>query len=246
MFEEPMRIAKYIARAGLCSRRDAEQLITQGRVTLNGEVIMSPALNVSAQDQVFVDGLPLYPEVTNRLWLFYKPRGVITTQKDPHGRQTVFDLLPPKMPRVISVDRLDLNTEGLLLMTNAGELARYFEHPSSEHKRTYHVRIYGPLEEQDLEHIRKPFELDGIHYAATQARILMTRGDNQWLELTLMEGKNREIRKIIEAYGRHINRLMRVSYGPFSLQDYPLNPGQVIEVTTQLQQLNLDYKKSTL
>lgn len=224
------RLAKVMARAGLCSRRDAEVWIQNGRVTLNGVRWTDPAKNVGADDVILVDGKPLPKAESTRLWLLHKPVGTVTTAKDPEGRPTVFSLLPKNMPRVLSVGRLDLNSEGLLLLTNDGDFARTLELPVTGLPRTYHVRTYGRFDPRDLRDLKHGITVDGIHYGSIDVQQEFP-GDtalNQWLQVTLHEGKNREIRKVMAALGLQVNRLLRISYGPFELGD--LQPGTVSEV----------------
>ncbi len=223
VFREPVRIAKAMARAGLCSRREAERWIEDGRVSVNGKVLSSPALDVGPRDTVKVDGnlLPL-PE-TARLWRYHKPKGLMTTHADPEGRATVFDSLPPDMPRVVSIGRLDYNSEGLLLLTNDGELARHLELPATGWLRRYRVRAYGRLTQDDLDPLREGITVDGLTYGPIEATLDSVQSGNMWLTVGLREGKNREVRKILGALGLEVNRLIRVSFGPFQLLD--LEPG---------------------
>lgn len=219
---KPERIAKRLARAGLCSRRDAEQWILDGRVEVNGRVLESPAFTVSASDKIVVDGKVLASDEPVRLFLYHKPAGLVTTHKDEKGRSTVFEKLPPGLPRLISVGRLDLNTEGLLLLTNDGELARYLELPSTGWKRKYKVRVFGSVTKSMLERLAGGMTVEGVRYAPIEASVDTTPQDragqaNTWLNIALREGKNREIRKVMEALGLKVNRLIRTDYGPFSL-----------------------------
>lgn len=225
---EPMRIAKAIAHAGLCSRRDAETWIGQGRVAVNGKVLTTPAHVVAPGDIVTVDGKPLPATGLPRLWRYHKPKGLVTSHKDPQGRQTVFEALPPELPRVVSVGRLDLNTEGLLLLTTDGALARHLELPSTGWLRRYRVRAHGRVSQADLDRLAKGITIDGVHYGPVEARIDREQGTNVWLSLGLREGKNREVKRLAEALGLTVNRLIRISFGPFALGD--LTPGQVSEV----------------
>jgi 23S rRNA pseudouridine2605 synthase len=225
---EPMRIAKAMAHAGLCSRRDAEGWIEQGRVAVNGKVLKTPAHVVAPGDTVLVDGKPLPAAGLPRLWRYHKPKGLLTSHKDPQGRNTVFDALPPELPRVVSVGRLDVNTEGLLLLTTDGTLARHLELPSTGWLRRYRVRAHGRVTQEDLDQLAKGITLDGVHYGPVEARIDREQGSNVWLNLGLREGKNREVKRLAEALGLTVNRLIRVSFGPFALGD--LAPGQVSEV----------------
>jgi len=217
------RIAKLMARAGLCSRRDAEKLIDEGRVVVNGEVIRSPALNVGAEDSVVVDGKPLPKLEPPRLWRYHKPAGLVTTSRDEQGRATVFDNLPKDMPRVISVGRLDLNSEGLLLLTNDGELARKMELPENGLRRTYRVRIRGVIDEKKFALLKEGIVVDRIHYGSIDVKVDRQQGSNAWLEVTLTEGKNREIRRVMEHIGYDVNRLIRIRYGYFFLGQLPRN-----------------------
>ena len=222
---EPMRIAKAIARAGLCSRRDAEQWIAEGRVSVNGKTLQSPAFTVTNDDQIRVDGQPL-PEVEpTRLWRYHKPKGLVTTNRDPQGRPTVFESLPEGMPRVITVGRLDFNTEGLLLLTNDGALARHLELPSTGWLRKYRVRAKGRITEQQLNALKDGTKIKGTRYGPIEAQLDTTRGANVWLTMALREGKYREVRTILEHHGLEVNRLIRISYGPFQL--LYLKPGEV-------------------
>jgi len=221
----PMRIAKALARAGLCSRREAERWIGEGRVAVNGSVITSPALDVAQSDRIVVDGKPLPAADPPRLWRYHKPRGRVTTHRDPQGRPTVFDALPEDMPRVISIGRLDFNTEGLLLLTNDGELARHLELPSTGWMRRYRVRAHGNTTPEALAKLKDGVEVGGVRYGPIEASISKVQGTNVWLDIGLREGKNREVRKILEHLGLTVNRLIRVSYGPFQLLDLP--PGVV-------------------
>ena len=225
------RIAKVMARAGLCSRREAEAFIVAGRVAVNGAVIASPALNVTARDRVTVDGKPLPQRERTRLFLFHKPRGLVTTSADTHGRPTIFGALPKDMPRLMSVGRLDLNTEGLLLLTNDGGLARALELPATGWLRRYRVRAYGKVAQARLDGLRNGIEIDGIRYGAIEATLEREQGDNVWLGFAMREGKNREIRNVLGALGLKVNRLIRVSYGPFQLGELPA--GAVMEVKTR-------------
>lgn len=223
------RIAKVMAHAGLCSRREAERWIEDGRVKVNGICITSPALTVTPQDRVEVDGTPLASPDRPRLWLYHKPRGLITTHHDPQGRPTVFEHLPPELPRVISIGRLDLNTEGLLLLTNDGTIARHLELPSTGWVRRYRVRVFGGLDMKKLEVLKQGITIDGIHYAPADITLEHKTGRNAWLQMAITEGKNREIRNILSHFELAVNRLIRVSYGPFELGN--LLPGKVKEVT---------------
>jgi 23S rRNA pseudouridine2605 synthase len=225
---EPMRIAKAIAHAGLCSRRDAEALIADGRVAVNGKMLTTAAHLVSPSDKITVDGTPLPEPVATRLWRYYKPRGLVTSHKDPQGRKTVFEALPPGLPRVVSVGRLDLNTEGLLLLTTDGALARHLELPSTAWLRRYRVRAHGRVSQQALDALREGVTIDGVRYSPVEARLDREQGSNLWLTISLREGKNREVKRIAEHLGLTVNRLIRVSFGPFTLGD--LAEGGVEEV----------------
>ncbi|MFC4170610.1 pseudouridine synthase [Microvirga sp. GCM10011540] len=226
------RIAKVIARAGIASRRDAEAMIAEGRVTLNGKVLDSPAMNVTAEDKITVDGEPLPLRERTRLWLFHKPRGLVTTARDPEGRPTVFENLPEELPRVVAVGRLDINTEGLLLLTNDGGLARVIAHPDTGWLRRYKVRAHGEVTQADLDPLRNGITIDGIEYGPVEARLDRVQGDNAWITLGLREGKNREVKRILEHLGLQVNRLIRLSFGPFQLGD--IEPGMVEEVRTKV------------
>jgi 23S rRNA pseudouridine2605 synthase len=216
------RIAKVIARAGLCSRRDAESWIAAGRVTVNGEKISSPALNVSSSDIIVVDGKPLPTAQDTRLFLYHKPAGFVTTAKDELGRPTVFDNLPKGLPRVISVGRLDLNTEGLLLLTNDGALSRHLELPATGWRRRYRVRVHGTVKQDDLDSLKKGITIDGVKYGPVEASMERAQNaSNTWLTVILREGKNREIRRIMEHFDLKVSRLIRLAYGPFLLGDLP-------------------------
>lgn len=222
------RIAKVIARAGLASRREAERLIEAGRVTVNGKPIDSPALNVGPADKITVDGKPLKAPEPARLWLYHKPSGLVTTERDEQGRDTVFANLPDDLPRVMSVGRLDLNSEGLLLLTNDGELKRRMELPSTGWLRRYRVRVHGTPTDDDLAPLRDGIVVDRVHYQSMQVTLDRQQGRNAWMTVGLREGKNREIRRAMESIGLKVNRLIRLSYGPFQLGN--LKAGEVEEV----------------
>lgn len=236
------RIAKVIARAGIASRREAERLIETGRVTVNGEVITRAALNVTPADKVVVNGKPLDAPEPARLWLYHKPTGLVTTNRDEQGRPTIYDDLPEDMPRVMSVGRLDLNSEGLLLLTNDGAVKRQLELPSTGWLRKYRVRVNGRVTEPQLEPLRKGIAADGEDFQPMIITLDRQIGANAWLTIGLREGKNREIRRAMEAVGLVVNRLIRVSYGPFQLGQ--LKPGAVEEIRRRVlrDQLGLDTK----
>ncbi|RAZ87745.1 pseudouridine synthase [Cereibacter johrii] len=234
------RIAKVLSRAGIASRRDAERMIELGRIAVNGRTIDSPALNVGPKDRITVDGQPLAPPEPARLWLYYKPEGLVTSASDEKGRETVFDHLPEGLPRVMSVGRLDLNSEGLLLLTNDGELKRRLELPSTGWLRKYRVRVKGNPTDPDLEPLRKGITVEGESFQPMTVSLDRVQGANAWLTVGLREGKNREIRRAMSAIGLTVNRLIRVSYGPFRLNE--LEPGMVEEVRPRIlrDQLGLD------
>ena len=229
---EGSRIAKVMARAGLCSRREAETWIAAGRVTVNGKTLESPAYNVSDADDVRVDGVRLGAPERTRLFLFHKPRGFVTTARDPEGRPTIFDALPPDLPRLIAVGRLDINTEGLMLLTNDGGLARVLELPATGWLRRYRVRAHGTVDQARLDSLGDGITLDGIHYAGIEARLDREQGSNAWITMGLREGKNREIKRVLEHLELAVNRLIRVSFGPFELGD--LAEREVAEVRTRI------------
>jgi 23S rRNA pseudouridine2605 synthase len=226
------RIAKVIARAGLASRRTAEEWVTAGRVAVNGEVIHSPALNVSAHDRISVDGEPLPARERTRLFLYYKPRGLMTSHADPQGRPTIFERLPKELPRLVSVGRLDFNTEGLILLTNDGALARALELPATGWLRRYRVRAHGSVTQRTLDELRTGITVDGIKYREIEATVDRIQGANLWLTFAIREGKNREVRNVLGHLGLTVNRLIRVSFGPFQLGE--LSEGQVEEVPTRV------------
>lgn len=222
------RIAKVIARAGLASRRDAERMIAAGRVQVNGKKIESPALNVTPADRVKVDGKELGEPDAPRIWLFHKPTGLVTTTRDEKGRETVFDALPDTMPRVMSIGRLDLNSEGLLLLTNDGDVKRRLELPSTGWVRKYRVRVKGRPDDKLLEPLRKGISEGGEKFQPMDVTLDRQQGANAWLTIGIREGKNREIRRALDAIGLSVNRLIRTSYGPFQLKE--LKRGAVEEV----------------
>ncbi|WP_338828899.1 pseudouridine synthase [Bradyrhizobium sp. 27S5] len=226
------RIAKVLARAGLASRRDAEEIVTQGRVTVNGRVINSPALDITDNDVVAVDGKPLPPRERTRLFMYHKPRGLMTTHADPEGRPTVFDNLPEGLPRLISIGRLDFNTEGLLLLTNDGGLARTLEHPDTGWLRRYRVRAHGEVTQGQLDQLKNGVEVDGVKYGPIDATLERDQSSNVWVVFAIREGKNREVRNVMAHLGLEVNRLIRVSYGPFQLGE--LEEGKVEEVKTRV------------
>ncbi len=225
---KPERIAKRIARAGLCSRREAESWILAGRVTLNGKLLKTPAQTVTLADRIEVDGTSLPSRERTRLWLYHKPAGVLSTNKDPEGRPTLFERLPDDLPRLLSVGRLDMNTEGLLLMTNDGGLARILELPSTGWLRRYRVRAHGRVDPQKLESLKHGIAVDGVLYGSVEAEIEREQGHNVWLNVAIREGKNREVKNVLAAISLTVNRLIRVSYGPFQLGDIP--PGELREI----------------
>ncbi len=233
------RIAKHIARAGICSRREAEKRIEGGRVTVNGETVTSPALNVSAADSITVDGKPLPARQPARLWRYHKPRGLIVTARDDKGRQTIFDTFPDTMPRVLSVGRLDLDSEGLLLLTNDGDLARHLELPSTGWSRKYRVRVQGQVDPEALPRLADGITIDGIRYGKVAAQLDRQMASNAWLSIAIREGKNREVRKIMEHLGHHVSRLIRVSYGPFQLGDLPSGAIEPVKPRVLADQLGL-------
>jgi 23S rRNA pseudouridine2605 synthase len=216
---EPVRIAKALARAGLCSRREAERWIADGRVSVNGEVLASPARDVAPSDRILVDGKELPAPEPPRLWRYHKPKGLVTTHADPRGRPTVFNALPEHLSRVVSVGRLDVNTEGLLLLTNDGALARHLELPATGWLRRYRVRAHGSVTQEALDGLKAGVEAGGVRYGPVEAKLDKVQGSNVWLTIGLREGKNREVRTILDRLGLKVNRLIRVSFGPFQLRD---------------------------
>ena len=222
------RIAKVIARAGLASRREAERMIEEGRVTVNGKTVERAALNVTDSDRITVDGKPLAAAPEPRMWLYHKPTGLVTTTKDEQGRETIYDKLPEDMPRVMSVGRLDLNSEGLLLLTNDGTIKRKLELPSTGWLRKYRVRIKGNPTDADLQPLRDGIEVEGQRFQPMEVKLDRQQGANAWLTVGLREGKNREIRRAMADIGLSVNRLIRVSYGPFQLGQ--LKQGEVQEI----------------
>ncbi|MCO5092304.1 pseudouridine synthase [Bosea sp. (in: a-proteobacteria)] len=231
---EPERIAKVMARAGVASRRDSEAMIAEGRVSVNGTVLASPAFDVKPTDTVLVDGEPLPARERTRLWLHHKPRGVVTTNFDPEGRPTVFDALPEDLPRVLTIGRLDINTEGLLLLTNDGGLARVLELPETGWLRRYRVRAFGEVTQDVLDTVKDGVTVDGIQYGPVIARFERRQGSNTWLTVDLREGKNREVKTVLEHLGLTVNRLIRVSFGPFQLGD--LAEGEAEEIRSRVLQ----------
>ena len=224
----------------MCSRRDAEKLIAEGRVKLNGEVLDTPATKVSAADKVMVDGRLIAAGEPTRLWRYHKPSGLVTTHRDPAGRATVFQHLPPDMPRVISVGRLDLTSEGLLLLTNDGELARRLELPANAWLRRYRARAFGRVTQEELDTLKQGITVDGVRYGAIDATLERGGASNAWITLSLTEGKNREVRRVLDVFGLKVNRLIRTSYGPFQLGTLP--PGAVEEIPRKVlrEQLGAD------
>src|SRR5208282_3878673 len=211
------RIAKAMARAGLCSRREAEAWVVAGRVSVNGVALTSPAFNVVEGDDIRVDGEPLKAHERTRLFLFHKPRGLVTTARDPEGRPTIFGALPGELPRLVAVGRLDINTEGLLLLTNDGGLARVLELPATGWLRRYRVRALGRVMQPALDRLRAGITVEGVHYGPIEATLDREQGANVWLTVGIREGKNREVRKVLETLGLKVNRLIRVAFGPFEL-----------------------------
>ena len=226
------RVAKALARAGVASRREVERLIEAGRVRVNGQVLLTPAVKVAPDDILTVDGEVVGEAEPTRMWRYHKPVGLVTTHKDPQGRPTVFEALPKELPRVISVGRLDLNSEGLLLLTNDGALARALELPSSGWSRTYRVRAYGETSQSRLDRLLTGLTLEGVKYGPIVAKLDKvkegTRHTNVWITVTLSEGKNREVRKVLDSIGLQVNRLIRLAYGPFQLGTLPVGAAEEI------------------
>ncbi len=211
------RIAKRLSRLGVCSRREGERMIEAGRIAVDGELVTTPALRVAEGARITVDGRPVGAAERVRLWRYHKPAGLICTNRDPEGRTTIFDRLPDDLPRVITIGRLDLTSEGLLLLTNDGALARRLEHPETGWTRRYRARVFGNPDTARLGRLARGITLDGVRYGPIEAKIERLQGTNAWLAITLREGKNREIRKVLNHLGLEVNRLIRVSFGPFQL-----------------------------
>lgn len=226
------RIAKRLARAGVASRREAERMIAAGRVAVNGRRLTSPAVNVTAADRITVDGRPLAAPEPPRLWRYHKPAGLVTTTRDEKGRPTIFDRLPEDLPRVMTVGRLDLNSEGLLLLTNDGEIKRRLELPATGWLRKYRVRVHGTPTEETLAPLRRGLTIEGERFQPMSVTLDRQQGANAWLTVGLREGRNREVRRALEAVGLAVTRLIRISYGPFQLGD--LAPGAVEEVRARV------------
>lgn len=237
------RIAKVLSRAGVASRRDAERMIEEGRVAVNNRVIDSPALNVTASDKITVDGTEIAEAGPSRLWMYHKPTGLVTTARDEKGRETVFDKLPEDMPRVMSVGRLDLNSEGLLLLTNDGGLKRRLELPATGWVRKYRVRVNGVVKDEMLAPLRDGIEVDGTRFQKMSVTLDRQQGANAWLTVGLREGKNREIRRAMEAIGLIVNRLIRISYGPFRLGT--LKVGAIEEIKPRILRDQLGLEEAT-
>lgn len=226
------RLAKRIAHAGLCSRRDAEAWICAGRVTVNGILVLTPATVVSEDDRITVDGQPLPPQLRPRMWRYHKPAGLVTTHRDPQGRPTVFDALPSSLGRVVSVGRLDLTSEGLLLLTNNGALARQLELPATAWTRRYRVRAHGVVSQAGLASLAEGVTIAGMRYGPIEATLDRVQGANSWLTLSLKEGKNREVRRVLDHLGLTVNRLIRIAFGPFQLGSLP--PGEVAPIPAKV------------
>ena len=246
------RIAKVLARAGIASRREVERMIADGRISLNGEILETPATLVANTHGIRVDGKIVEKPQATKLWRFHKPKGCVTTSHDPEGRQTVFDLFPENLPRVITIGRLDYNTEGLLLLTNDGTLSRWMELPATGWKRQYRVRVHGNVDEEALKKLIKGITIEGVKYGGMEASLERVQGRNAWLKVAIREGKKREVRNVLQHLGLTVNRLIRVAYGPFELGN--LDVGEVAEMTTEgllesvpenLLSLNHEPKKTT-
>jgi 23S rRNA pseudouridine2605 synthase len=224
----PQRIAKLLARAGVASRREVERMIAEGRIAINGEKLTTPATLLSDLGGVTVDGKPVRPAAATRLFRFYKPQGTITAAHDPKGRTTIYDRLPPGLPRLMPVGRLDFMTEGLLLLTNDGELKRQLELPRTGVVRTYRARAYGRVSQAELEALAEGITVEGVHYGSINANLERRTGSNCWIEMSLTEGKNREVRRVLAYLGLQVSRLIRTAYGPFTIQG--MDPGDADEV----------------
>ena len=224
----PQRIAKLLARAGVASRREVERMIAEGRVSLNGEKLTTPATLLEDLQGVTVDGRPVSPAAATRLFRFYKPQGTLTASNDPRGRATIYDRLPPGLPRLMPVGRLDYMTEGLLLLTNDGELKRQLELPRTGVVRTYRARAYGQVTQAQLESLAEGITIEGMRYGSINANLERRTGSNCWVEMSLTEGKNREVRRVLEHLGLQVSRLIRTAYGPLTLEG--LQPGDADEV----------------
>lgn len=220
--KEPQRIAKLLARAGIASRREIERMIADGRIALEGNVLTTPAMTLTSLNGVTVDGEPVAEAAPARLFRFHKPAGVLTTERDPGGRPTIYSRLPAGLPRLVPVGRLDLNTEGLLLMTTDGELKRQLELPATGVERSYRARAFGQVSQEQLEDLMLGIEIDGVRYGSIDANLERRTGANVWIEMTLTEGKNREVRRVLEHLGLKVSRLIRTRYGPFRLDDMPV------------------------
>ncbi|MCB9987903.1 MAG: rRNA pseudouridine synthase [Rhodospirillales bacterium] len=243
MSEKKERIAKVMARAGLCSRRDAERWIDMGRVSVNGRVLDTPACTVGPEDEILVDGKVLPQAEGTQLFMYHKPGGLVTTARDEKGRPTIFDELPEGLPRLVTVGRLDMNTEGLLLLTNDGELARYLELPATGWKRRYRVRAHGTITQERLDTLKKGITVDGMRYGEIEAKLDKQQGSNCWLTVSIKEGKNREVRRVMEAIGLKVNRLIRLAYGPFQLGNLPLGAVEQVKGKIMKEQISGYFKQ---
>ena len=227
--DKPQRIAKLLARAGIASRREIERMIGEGRIALNGEALTTPATLLTALEGVTVDGRPVRPPKAARLYRFYKPAGCLTAEYDPKGRPTIYDKLPEGLPRLVPVGRLDYQTEGLLLLTNDGELKRQLELPSTGVPRTYRARAFGTVTQDQLEQLAVGVTIEGIRYGSIDANLERRTGRNCWIEMTLTEGKNREVRRVLEYLDMQVSRLIRVAYGPFTVEGLAMGQVEVVD-----------------